>query len=195
MVDIRKIIIIFVIAVLFAVFVFTAIEAVYPQPQYDDFCPTNAYSRPYPDAKTAESCPTSVSAPTQEVDACSARKGYIEYIYDADGCATDFRCNTCQAAFNDANDVHNLYIFYISAVLALIAIFVGLYLPADANSLNEWIGTGLMLGGTFALFYGTVRSFGALDRIVRPIVMLCELLLIIFIAYKKIGNLRQDKKK
>ena len=38
MIDIRKIVIVFLIAVLFSVFVFSAIGAVYVQPKWDDFC-------------------------------------------------------------------------------------------------------------------------------------------------------------
>ena len=83
----------------------------------------------------------------------------------------------------------------ISAVLALIAIFVGLYLPAAVNSLNEWIGTGFMLGGVFALFFGTATSYTHLGRFVKPIVLILELALVIFMAYKQVGKFRKDKKK
>ncbi len=194
MADIRKIIIIFVIAILFSVLVFAIIEAVYPQPQYEDYCK----SANYPMERaciTQQTCPE-INITQAERDSCSAKKGVIEYIdYDSNNCPTAYQCNTCQNELNLAQKTHSRYVFYISALLALIAIFLGLYLPAKKNTLNEWIGTGFMLGGTFALFFGTMTSFMFLDRYARPIVIFLELVLVIFVTYRKIGNLREDKRR
>jgi len=190
MIDFRKIIIILVIAILFAVLVFSTIEAVYPQPKYEDYCNTRNYPLTKEGSPQAEKCATLDIAPT-EYQSCDEKKGYISYTYDSNGCAISYVCDTCNVNFQKAQDQYNQYVFYISAVLALIAIFVGLYLPAAANPLNEWIGTGFLLGGAFALFFGTIRSFNALDRYIRPAVILLELILVIFLAYKKIDNLRK----
>lgn len=194
MVDIRKIIIIFVIAVLFSVLVFAVIEAAYPQPKWEDFCK----SPQYPTEKsfvTQKVCPD-INVSNADRKSCDEKKGYIEYTdYDQNNCPTIYQCNTCQHEFDMAQEKHQRYVFYISAVLALIAVFIGLFLPAKQNSLNEWVGTGFMLGGTFALFFGTLTTFRWLDRYARPIVILLELVLVIFIAYRKVGNLRKDKKK
>jgi len=193
MVDVRKIIIIFVIAVLFAVLVFAVIEAVYPQSKWEDYCK----SRAYPTEKqciTGNVCPE-INVSETDRKACDDKKGYIEYTdYDSNNCPAKYECNICQNEFNLAQEKHQRYVFYISAILSLVAIFIGMYLPAKTNTLNEWIGTGFMLGGTFALFFGTLTSFMSLDRYARPIVILLELALVIFIAYRKIGNLREDKK-
>lgn len=194
MVDIRKIIIIFVIAVLFSVLVFAVIEAIYPQPKYEDYCGNQDYSTEKP-CITQQACPE-IKVSQAERDSCSAKKGYIEYTnYDVNNCPTKFICNTCQMQFNSEQEKYSRYVFYISALLSLIAIFIGLYLPAKKNTINEWVGTGFMLGGTFALFFGTLTSFIFLDRYVRPIVIFLELILVIFLTYRKIGNLREDKKK
>lgn len=194
MVDVRKVIIILVIAVLFSVLVFAVIEAFYPQPKWEDYCKSQPYPAEKPIATQKVCLDINISQP--ERDACSAKKGNIEYAdYDSNGCPHKYVCNTCQNEFNMAQEKHSRYVFYISAFLALIAIFIGLYLPAKKNILNEWIGTGFMLGGTFALFFGTLTSFMFLDRYVRPVVILLELILIVFIAYRKIGNLREDKKR
>jgi hypothetical protein len=192
MVDVRKIIIIFVVAILFAVLVFAVIEAAYPSPQYEDFCKDTA--RTMPIVKEPTDC-VLINISQQDQSACDSKKGFIEYNYDSRGCAVSYDCNTCNNDYNQAQQQHSRYVFYISAVLALIAIFVGMYLPAQNNTLNEWMGTGFMLGGAFALFFGTASSFRFLDRIVRPIIIFLELALVIFVSYKKIGNLRQDKKK
>lgn len=192
MADIRKILIIFVVAVLFAVLVFSVIEAVYPSPKWEDFC------------NTMDSAPVKFVAPANCTDLavpgdfqkdCSTRKGYVEFTeYDSKGCPHNYICNTCQHEFDAVRIEYEKYLFYISAFLSLISIFIGLYLPAKDNALNEWIGTGFMLGGVFSLFFGTMRSFSSLDRYARPVIIFIELCLIIFIAYRKIGNLRKDKK-
>ena len=194
MVDVRKIIIIFVIAILFSVLVFAVIEAFYPQPKWEDYCKSPAYAAETPFIKQ-QACPE-ISITQAERDECTAKKGVIEYTnYDSNNCPQSYECNTCQNEFMLVMEKHSRYVFYISAFLALIAIFIGLYLPAKKNSLNEWVGTGFMLGGTFALFFGTLTSFMFLDRYTRPIVIFLELSLVVFIAYRKIGNLREDKKK
>ena len=193
--DIRKILIIFVVGILFSVLVFAFIGAVYPQPKWEDFCRQERFA-----PQKVGGVPTETKCPALEVSAteqksCSERHGVIEYEYDSNGCAKSYTCSTCQYEFEQKMDTYYLYVFYISAALALIAIFLGLYLPASANTLNEWIGTGFMLGGAFALFFGTATSYTHLGRFVKPVVLILELALVIFMAYKKVGNLRRDKKK
>jgi hypothetical protein len=195
MVDFRKIVIIFVIAVLFSVFVFAVIGAVYPEPQYGNFCKNKFYPRDKPISTQTPDCKTIAEPTIEEQKICDDKHGIIDYMYNSKGCSSAYECNTCQYNFDQASQKFKQYVFYISAILSLIAIFVGMYLPAENNSLNEWIGTGFMLGGAFTLFFGTMQSFNSLDRFVKPVVIFLELVLVIFIAYRKIGNLRKDPKR
>jgi len=103
---------------------------------------------------------------------------------DVDEAAWD----TCQAEYKDAQDKYNLVVFYVSVFFGLLAIIVGLILPTHKDDLNQWIGSGFMLGGFFTLFVGTIRAYGTLDRFVRPITLLVELLIVIYVSYKKIGR-------
>ena len=166
MVDVRKIIIIFVVAILFSVLVFSVIEAAYPRPKYEDFCREKFAPRAEPIniVKDTSECPD-FNVPESEQTACEDNNGIIQYKYNSKGCAESFECNTCNYEMDQAMELYNQVVFYISAFLALIAIFVGMFLPAEENSLNEWIGTGFMLGGAFALFFGTARSFGDLGSV------------------------------
>ncbi|MBR9699485.1 hypothetical protein GOV09_03465 [Candidatus Woesearchaeota archaeon] len=192
--DIRKILIIFVVGLLFSVLVFSVIEAVYPQPDWDDFC-EEKFPTPVrlADREKIE-CPD-LEVPKSDQDSCKEKEGDITFNYDENGCATSFECSTCRHEYDQSRERYNQVVFYVSAILALLAIFIGLFLPAKANTMNEWIGTGFMLGGVFALFFGTIRSFGDLGRFVRPIVIFIELVLVIYISYRKVGNLRKDKKR
>jgi hypothetical protein len=151
--DIRKIIIILVIGALFAFFVNSLIEAVYPSPEYDDYC--EEFNRPY-------------ELKEENVD--------------------EEAWNQCQEEYDSAREKYNLVVFYVSAIFGMLAIIVGLFLPFERDDLNQWIGSGFMLGGFFTLFIGTIRAYGDLHRIVRPIILLVELLIVIYVAYKKIGK-------
>jgi len=187
--DIRKYIIILAIGILFSVFVFSSIDAIYNAPDYSKFCKDNYY---YDKSYGQESNCTNLVVPKDFRDNCSNQEGRINYEYDEDGCQMSYYCETCDHEFQLARDQYNNVKFYISAFLALVAIFIGIYLPANKNSLNEWIGTGFMLGGVFALFFGTVTSYNSLPTISRPIVILVELIIIIFISYKKVGNFKKS---
>ena len=197
MIDLRRVAIIFVIGALFAIFVNAFIGAVYPSPKYEDFCKAKYFpERPYTaPVKEGFKCPD-YDLPNQEVlDKCANDNGYPEYSYDGNGCPMKYTgCNFCQRDFNDATQKHNYYYFIISSVLALIGIAIGLWLPIK-NSLNEWIATGFLLGSLFTLFFGTFRYYEHLGRFVKPVVILVELLLVIYLSYKKLQDFREDHQK
>jgi hypothetical protein len=187
--DLRKIGIILVIAVLYSIFVFATINAVYPQPEHNDYCKYSDMIYPKPVRELGdEKCPEFKGATEEENKACVDQEGYIAYKYDEYGCAKSYYCEFCQRDFDKANEKHNLVSFLISAVFALIAVGVGLYLPARKGSLNEWVGTGFMLGGLITLFAGTVMVYGELHRYVKPVVIFAELVIVLWLAYKKLGN-------
>jgi len=155
-VDIRKIIIILVIGALFAFFVNALIEAVYPSPDYNDYCEDRAPLLP------------------------GEMPGEDTYSPDED--------KECYQEFENDREKYNLVVFYVSVILGMIAIIVGLMLPSERDDLNQWIGSGFMLGGFFTLFVGTIRAYGDLHRVIRPIILLIELLIVIYVSYRKIGK-------
>ena len=181
MADIRKILIIFVIAVLFAILVQSTIDAVYPSPEYDDFC---GETKPRPVAVKVDMCP---EFDYNEANECAENRGMIKYIYDVNGCPISYECDPCSKDYDSARDKYGFISFIISALLGIIAIIAGLWLPVEKNSLHEWIGTGFLLGGLFTLFIGTMRYYSDLHRILRPIIILIELLIVIYLSYKKLN--------
>jgi len=187
MIDLRRVAIIFVIAILYAIFVNAIIAAFYPEPKYGDYCKQNFYpSKPYPAAAVA--CQKFSEPAPQVLDKCASEKGQPDYLYDASGCQVQYKgCNYCQRDWDDANQKYNFYFFILSSILAIVAIGIGLLLPTK-NSLNEWIATGFMLGGLIALFFGTFRSYQYLGRYVKPIVIVVEILIVIFLSYKKLQD-------
>ncbi len=178
MADVRKILVIFLIGILYAVFVYSLVEAVYPTPQYDDYCGVDKPRQVYP-GRPVEDCP-------QLEEMTCETGGFVEYSYDEKGCSMNPTCNYCSVGLDEAREKHGLIVFIISSVMALVAIAIGLLLPVANNNINEWIGTGFLLGGLITLFIGTARYYADMTRILRPIVMLIELMIVIYLAYKKL---------
>ena len=195
MIDLRRVAIIFVIGILYAVLANAIIAAVYPEPRYEDFCKQRYYpEKPYPAAVKVE-CPKYKEPTTQELNECSDKKGAPDYLYDANGCPIEYKwCSYCQRDFDNANQKYSFYSFIISSVLALVAIAIGLLLPTSI-SLNEWIATGFLLGGLITLFFGTFMYYQYLGRYMKPVVILAELLIVIYLSYKKLADARDNKSK
>ena len=195
MIDLRRVAIIFVIAVLYAIFVNAFIGAFYLEPKYDDYCKQRFYpEKAYPAVVERKDCPKYQEPTQEELDKCSEEKGYPEYTYDAFGCPTEYKgCNFCQKDFDNANQKYNFNYFIFSSILAVIGIGIGLLLP-HKNSLNEWIATGFILGGLITLFFGTFRYYQYLGRYVKPVVILAELAIIIYLSYKKLQDIKTTEK-
>lgn len=93
----------------------------------------------------------------------------------------------CTAKLNEARDEYNMVLFLISTVAAVIAIIAALSIPVNKN-IGVTISTGILLGGLITLFIGTIRGWSGLDEIIRPVVLLAELLLVIYLGYKTLGD-------
>ncbi|MFH1053952.1 MAG: hypothetical protein V1740_06055 [Candidatus Woesearchaeota archaeon] len=177
---VRKILIIFVIGILYSIFVQSLIEAIYPSPDYDDYCMGIIEPRVLPEkVQRPENCSF------LDTTDCIRSGGDPDYTYDTEGCAVSFDCNYCRQELDKDMEKYNLIVFIISSIFGLIAIAIGLYLP-QSNSLNEWVATGFMLGGLLSLFIGTARYYSDMARMIRPVIIFIELVIVIYIAYKKI---------
>lgn len=202
MIDLRRVAIIFVIAILYAIFVNAFVDAFYPAPKYEEYCKQKFYpEKPYsnPADRATVRCPNYKEPLQAELDKCSEDKGHPEYKYDANGCAIEYKgCNFCQREFDNANQKYNFTFFIISSIMAVIGISIGLFLPIR-NSLNQWIATGFMLGGLITLFFGTFRYYQYLGRYVKPIVIFLELAIVLYLSYAKLRDInpknRQKRKK
>lgn len=178
--DLKKVSLTIGIAVLFALFIGFFIDAVYPGPEYDQFC--KHFNGPVPAYKGSpeiNKCPEiNYNDPVSRE--CNEKGGYIEYDYDAQGCATNPRCNTCNKEYEAVNKVYSRNLFFITAVVGIIAILVGLiFVKLDA------IASGFMFGGILVLIYGTARVFGDLSKVMRVIVLGIELVVLVYIGIKK----------
>ena len=193
MAELRKYIVVLVITVLFSILVYSSIEAIYPEPMYDKFCKYyGMVSKPaYPVSaeNTKEHKCTGYNTPTEDqLKQCADSEGMNEYNYDEYSCPTKYECNYCSKQLRDAQKEYSLVIFIVSAIAGLIAIVLGLVLPSAKNILHEWVGTGFMLGGAVTLFIGTARYYSDMYRVLRPFVILAELLIVIYLVYNVFGK-------
>ncbi len=182
MADFKNIIIGLAITILFSVFVFSLVYAIHDKPDYEDFC---SRGLPIKAVDSRSSC-QNYSVPAQEEQACWNSGGFTEYEYDENGCTFSHYCNTCSKDYDNSQKNFNFYIFLYSAILGLLAIIGGLYFPTAKSKVNDIVSTGFMFGGLLTLFIGTVIYFSDAERVMRPIIILVELVIVIFVAYKKL---------
>ena len=71
-------------------------------------------------------------------------------------------------------------------ILGLAAIIGAIFFFQDKGEVAEWISNGFLFGGLINLFVGTVVYFSEAPEYIRPIIMLLELAIVIFVAVRKI---------
>lgn len=179
--EIKKVALTIGIAILFTLFIVFFIEAVYEEPKYEDYCSI----APYPSMVFPEQVLNCTVTYNEELfSQCMKDQGEIRYRYDERGCETEAYCDYCSKDFNEAHSPYNKNLFYISAIISILAIIAGLYLPKNIDP----ISSGFMFGGILVLLQGTIRVFPDLGKWTRVIVLGVELILLIWIGYKKITN-------
>tara|TARA_Y100000310_G_scaffold286452_1_gene310608 strand:- start:298 stop:852 length:555 start_codon:yes stop_codon:yes gene_type:complete len=181
--NVKKIGVVAIIAILFALLSFSIVDLVRENPEYNDYC--DEFENPRKIVSDVENCPAFNEPSNAQRDSC---KGFISYTYDGNGCATEWRCDTCRINYDQARKEHRLIGFVITSILGVLAILGGLY-GKGKDEVVEWIYSGFLIGGILTVAFGTISYFGDMGRFVKPIVLIVEMALIIFIA------LRVGKKK
>jgi uncharacterized protein (DUF983 family) len=113
---------------------------------------------------------------------CYNDGGQPRFVQDNNGCEVYDKCDYCSRDFNDAQQSYNRNIFFILMPIGLVIVIIGIYLTV------EYIGAALMFAGLITMFYATIRYFSNMSKILRALVILVELLIIMWIGYKKIGE-------
>jgi len=197
--ELRKWAVAITIAVLLAIFVNASIDAIYHPPEYQDYCKNQNYGqysspigpvmpeKPVMAVSDVKDCPAFSDVTEAEKNQCTDARGMVAYKRDAKGCATEYYCEMCDANFQAAQKQHENIAFIISAILGMLAIVIGLMLPLEV-SINDWIASGLIIGGLITIFVGTGRAYQSIEMIYRPLIILGELILVIYLAYKRLGE-------
>jgi len=175
--ELKKVMLSIGVGVLAALFIGFLIEAIYPSPDYYDYCKREF--NPKPQVKD-NLCNFTYNISLR--DQCTETEGIIRQEYDVNGCIINESCDYCQKEFQTANDNYNRNLFYITAPIGLLLIILGLYLPASIDA----IAGGVLLGGVLTMIQITMRVFGDLGKWPRVILLGLELVLVLWIGIKKI---------
>jgi len=182
--DAKRIAMVLAITVLLPLFVGLFADAAYQEPKYENYCNSsyNGYgSKPIP----AQSVNCTYNTDPKQ-DKCYSDGGQPEYNYTQQGCSYFTSCNMCSKDFNTAQQMYYRNLFFILLPIGLAIVIIGIYLVVD------YIGAGLMFAGLIVMFYATFRYFSDMSKVLRALVILIELLVIMWIGYKKIEE-RKNK--
>ena len=184
--DLRQIAVAAAVAILSAVFVILLIDLVYKEPQWNDYCKEDFGPRAKPIPVEPPECAT--YGISQEHQKCLEEGGVPKFEYDAVGCIVFEKCDFCNKDYDAVRKVYTRNVFIIAGVIGVIAIFSGTLWKI------EFLASGLMFGGIILLFYATMRYFHDADKFLRVIIIFAELLLVLWIGYKKLYKSEEKKK-
>ena len=179
--QIKKFSVVITIAILFTVLVFSISELIVERPDYSDFCGMRNY-RPR-EIPIPNDCPDDAVPDDNFLRECHENGGIVTYDYSSQGCAVSYECDTCSYDYSQALSTHRRSMFIVSSLLGLLAVIAGLHLKSK-NEVMEWVYSGFILGGLASIFIGTISYYNDMDRFVRPIVMIAEIALVVWVGVK-----------
>ncbi len=165
------------IALVANLFLNYALDAFYPAPQYETFCPTKQVNEPIINEKSClavggqwNSDPYRYVGVTVPIPA-DAPKGY---------CNENF---ICQKGFDEANKIYNRNVF-IALVVGGTAFLVGSMFVVAV----EAVALGFSFAGIISFIVGTIRYWASMDDKLRVVVLGIALMALIWVGIKKFKN-------
>jgi len=188
----KKISLIVVIAILFSFLNFSIIDMLLPELNYDDYC--HGYEI-YPDP--ASECADMIPADA-EIAQCNETGGEIRQNYSGKTRCPAYECVQCKQDYDKARESRDLSAFLIASFLGLVCVILGMYVTSDSE-VFKWVWNGVLIAGIITIFIGTGEYFRYLGRFLKPLVLMAEIGLIIWIAVKttqkKLSEKESKKKK
>lgn len=185
--DLRQIAVAAAVAILSAVFVILLIDLVYKEPQWSDYCKDEFGPRTKPvPIGTELKCDYQYG---EEEQKCAEDKGLVRTKLNESGCPIFDYCDFCNKDYDAVMKVYTRNVFIVAGVIGVIAIFSGTLWKI------EFLASGFMFGGIILLFYATMRYFHDADKLLRVIIIFAELLLVLWIGYKKLYKVKKRKNK
>ena len=172
---IKVIILALIIAIVLCAFVIYLIQAIHPSPKYEDYCRPN-----YPNIENMTKTTCEAYNGTWIQDNIQYAKAPYPVSTQAQGYC-DFYTE-CNKTFQGIQDKYNLVVFLVAVIVGLIAVAVGIILQLTS------VSSGLMLGGAFLIFYGTMTYWYKLTNWIRVILLGIALAILIWLGYKKLKN-------
>lgn len=160
------------IAIVTNLFISYATQVLYPEPQYEHFCPEKQVNKP---ASDEASC-ISVGGQWNENVASdgimtvpgSELKGY---------CNEDF---TCSNNYEDTLSLYNRNVFVVFVIAGILLLIASVFLAG-----SQAASLGLSFGGVLALIIGSVRYWSDMDDVLRVLLLGVALCALFWVAWKK----------
>jgi hypothetical protein len=162
--NIKKIFLIFAIAIIFFAFILYAKESIYPTPKYDNFC---------------EARPVKPLINYSNMTECLEAGGEWVNSY----CDLSQFNNECYEEYENAREKNDQYSFVIFFIVAIITIIVSLLFIKIGSVASGFLGGGILL-----LIYSLIRFWENFPDIVRTLILGIALIILVYIAYKKFNK-------
>ena len=157
------------IAIIFILFIAYAIEAFYPTPKYEDYCP-----QPERQITNQTAC--------EQADGIWSNYPEAKPIDQTQPQPTGY-CDTytkCSKTYQEILQPYNRNVFFISVILGLITVIIAAILKLES------VSAGLLGGGVILIIYGTIRYWGEMSDVLRTVMLGIVLAILIWLGYKKI---------
>ena len=88
----------------------------------------------------------------------------------------------CQKQYENSLNSYKLIVFIVAIIIGLITVSAGIILRLPS------VSSGLMLGGTFLVFYGAGVYWSNLNNLLRALILGIALIILIWLGYRKLEN-------
>lgn len=155
---------------LVSVFFFAyAVQAVYPAPQYEDFCGDRDVVRFFDNKVDCEAV-GGMWDPSVEVPKEVGVSGH---------CDSDF---SCRNEYEDARRPYEQKVFFANLIIGVVVFVVAFFLGLEA------VSSGLMGGAVLLMVYGSIRYWEELTDIWRTLMLGFALVVLIWLGYNKLRD-------
>jgi hypothetical protein len=160
------------------------INTFYPEPNFDNFCPSVSDS--YEEETCKEIGGKWITSFQDEYDSRYGPVAPQKLTVDLEFKPYCDAWATCREEFYTAENVYKRNIFLVSVVLGTVALIAGIFFIRVSA-----ISTGLLLSGLLLYFIGTVRFWSDMDDYLRLIVLTIVLVALIYVGYKKLNDRKE----
>ncbi|MFT4313133.1 MAG: hypothetical protein ACMXYA_01890 [Candidatus Woesearchaeota archaeon] len=133
---------------------------------------------------------TTVDAFLQPID-WSVCEEYFDYNKSFD---QNPELQECQDNLQEQRSQQDFIRFISSSIAGLLAVIVALFIPVKTG-VGMSISSGILLGGLFTLFFGSITNFDSISTTLRPFVILIQIIVVLVVAYMKLQDVQPTVQK
>jgi len=164
------------IVVVLNLFFNVAINLVYPQPQYTDFCKDKQVVTA---VTTQQACVTEGGKWTEEVAPAETRVGgeAVAPIKTTSYCDRDY---TCRKDYDTTRKTYERNVFAALVILGVLSLITSFLLMSTTV-----VALGMSLGGVLSFIIASMRYWSEMSDLIRVVVLGLALIVLIWLGVKK----------